>query len=201
MEIEKVPASIGLICESIEKGDQSYHDWITDKQETGLFEFWNHGLDHSKGSENGAPYWEFRNQSREKQQKHLLYAQKLASEKLGLELVTFGAPYNQSDQVTAEVLEEIKEIKNWLYPPSGVTTSKTRLERLRGVNIEYPVHNPSSYQFWNNFYFNSNTELLVIQGHPNSWDERRFHEFEGIIQYLKLLNLEVILPRDLQQKS
>ena len=68
------------------------------------------------------------------------------------------------------------------------------------MNIEYPVHNPSAYHFWNNYYFNSGQDLVVIQGHPNSWDPRRFSEFEGIIQYMKALEVEVILPRDSSPK-
>ena len=195
MEEQKVPAAIGLICESLEKGGPTYDEWIIEKQETGLFEFWNHGYDHSRGTEEGQPYWEFRNRSQEKQKEHLLQSQELAREHLGFELVTFGAPYNQSDQVTADILEEIGEIEHWLYPPAQISTSKNRLERTREVNIEYPVHNPSAYHFWNNYYFNSGKDLLVIQGHPNSWNSRRFNEFEGIIQYMKAVDVDVILPR------
>ncbi|MCK5136784.1 MAG: glycoside hydrolase family 88 protein [Bacteroidales bacterium] len=201
MEQKQVPAAIGLICESLEQGAPGYADWIIQKQETGLFEFWNHGYDHSRGTEDGQPYWEFRNRSRELQKEHLLHSQELAREHLGFELVTFGAPYNQSDQATAEILEEISEIEHWLFPPSRVTTSKNRLERIPEVNIEYPVHNPSAYHFWNNYYFYSDRDLLIVQGHPNSWDQRRFKEFERIINYMKELEVEVILPRAGRPKS
>lgn len=201
MEDQQIPSSIGLICESLEKGDQAYAEWIIQKNETDLFEFWNHGYDHSMGNEAGQPYWEFRNRSEEAQRRQVLRSQQLALDRLGFELVTFGAPYNQSDQVTATVLETFPEIKYWLYPPGHITTSKIRLERTPGVNIEYPVHQPSFYYFWNNYYFNSKQGILVIQGHPNSWDEARFREFDRIMQYIKSMGLEVKLPRDLQTST
>ena len=196
MEAQQVPAAIGLICESLEKGGAAYAGWIIQKQESGLFEFWNHGYDHLRGVEEAQPYWEFRNRSEAEQRKHLVLSQELAREHLGFDLVTFGAAYNQSDQITADILEEVTELKYWLYPPDSITTSKNRLERIPEVNIEYPVRNPSFYQFWNNYYFNSGKDILVIQGHPMSWDELRFSEFEGIIQYIKALGLEVVLPRN-----
>jgi len=72
MEEQQVPAAIGLICESLEKGGPAYDEWIIQKQETGLFEFWNHGYDHSKAGEADQPDWEFRNRTIEVQQKHLV---------------------------------------------------------------------------------------------------------------------------------
>lgn len=201
MEEKQVPAAIGLICESLEKGDKGYANWIIQKQENGLFEFWNHGLDHSRGKDGEVAIWEFRNRSKEEQKRHLIHSQELARTYLGFDLVTFGAPYNQSDQLTADVLEELPEIRYWLYPPPGVSTSKIRLERCPAVNIEYPVHQPSAYHFWNNYYFHSDRKLLVIQGHPNSWGTDRFREFEGIIQYMQSLGVSVILPRDYLTES
>ncbi len=198
MEQNQMPAAIGLICESLETGDKDYADWIIEKQKSGLFEFWNHGLDHSKGMVTGEANWEFRNRSLEKQKEHLFLAQDLAQQKLGFALLTFGAPYNQSDQFTAEILEEVSEIKYWLYPPADVNTSKIKLERTPGLNLEYPVHQPSAFHFWNNYYFNSDRELLVIQGHPNSWGLDRFNEFERIVEYLLALDLKVILPRNVR---
>lgn len=196
MEQQQVPAAIGLICESLEKGGLDYASWIIQKQESGLFEFWNHGLDHSRGKNGKEAYWEFRNRTLEQQRDHLLRSQELARKYLGFELVTFGAPYNRSDQVTAKVLEEVPEISHWLYPPADIHTSKIRLERCPAVNIEYPVHQPSAYHFWNNYYFHSDREVLVIQGHPNSWNAKRFDEFEGIIDYIQNVDLQVILPRN-----
>jgi len=196
MEKEQIPASIGLIGESLEKGGSAYSDWIVQKHETGLFEFWNHGYDHSKGAAAGSTQWEFRNRSKSDQARHLQKAQELAREHLGFDLVTFGAPYNQSDQITAEVLESIPEITNWLFPPAHVQTSKNRLERVPEVNIEYPVHHPSLYHFWNNYYYHSDRDYVVIQGHPDSWDDRRFAEFTGITSYLKTLGVDIVLPRN-----
>ncbi|MCK4745615.1 MAG: hypothetical protein KAT15_01195, partial [Bacteroidales bacterium] len=62
------------------------------------------------------------------------------------------------------------------------------------VGIEYPVHKPVFYHFWNGFYFRSVEPVIVIQGHPNSWSESRLREFEMIVDYLKEIGVPIVKP-------
>jgi hypothetical protein len=81
-----------------------------------------------------------------------------------------------------------------LYGRAGTKTSKTILSRTPTVGIEYPVHKPVFYHFWNSFYFRSGEAIIVIQGHPNSWSESRLREFEMIVDYLKEIEVPIVKP-------
>lgn len=162
-----------------------------------MFEFWNHGYDHSRVESGDQTIFEFRNSLLENQIATLSRSQELAREKLGFEFLTFGAPYNQTDPHTITALKNFDELKYWFYPPPDAETSKTVLPRIREVNIEYPVHKPSFYHFWNSYYFNSHEPLIAIQGHPNSWSPERLKEVERIIDYLLELNIPIVKPSSL----
>lgn len=194
---KEIPAAIGIIGNSLEKGNGDYFEWIRERNESGLFEFWNHGFDHSRILQDGMEIYEFDNSPLQDQVSTLKKTQDLAREKLGIEFVTFGAPYNHIDQNTVTALEEFPEIGIWLYGRAGTKTSKTILSRTPTVGIEYPVHKPVFYHFWNNFYFRSAEPVITIQGHPNSWSESRLREFEMIVDYLKEIGVPIIKPSSL----
>ncbi|MEE9460471.1 MAG: polysaccharide deacetylase family protein [Bacteroidales bacterium] len=191
---KEIPAAIGIIGNSLEKGNGDYFEWIRERNESGLFEFWNHGFDHSRILRDGLEIYEFDNSSLQDQVSTLKKTQDLAREKLGIEFVTFGAPYNHIDQNTVTALEEFPEIGIWLYGRAGTKASKTILSRTPTVGIEYPVHKPVFYHFWNSFYFRSVEPVIVIQGHPNSWSESRLREFEMIVDYLKEIGVPIVKP-------
>ena len=113
------------------------------------------------------------------QKDHLQKTQRLAREKLGITLQTFGAPGNAIDDATCRAIDKIEELDIWLY---GNSASKKHVLK-RHTNIEYPTHNPDFQQFLNHDH--SNPDCLVLQVHPNSWDDRRFSQFDQIIQFLK----------------
>ena len=194
---KKIPAAIGIIGNSLEKGNEDYFEWIRERNESGLFEFWNHGFEHSQILQDDQAVYEFRNSSLQDQVTTLRKTQDVAREKLGIEFVTFGAPYNKIDQNTVTALEEFPEISIWLYGTAGTETTKKVLSRTPTVGIEYPVHCPVFYHFWNSFYFYSVEPVIVIQGHPNSWSEPRLREFEQIVDYLKEIAVPIIKPSSL----
>lgn len=147
----------------------------------------------------GSKASEFKNLPLENQYNHLKQTQNLAKQKLGFEFVTFGAPYNQTDSSTVKVLNQFSEIEHWFYPHKQAikTTKKVALNRISALNIEYPVHNPSFYYLWNNLYFHRNAKLIVLQGHPMSWDQKRFEEYKKIINYLKQKGYSFKSPKQL----
>ncbi|MDE6437038.1 MAG: hypothetical protein K2K69_05990 [Muribaculaceae bacterium] len=51
--------------------------------------------------------------------------------------------------------------------------------------MEYPFHNPVYRDFLIKYLGRyRNLDSFYLQGHPNSWDEGRRHEFEQIIHQL-----------------
>lgn len=193
----QLKVSPGIVGSSLERGNEEFFDWIKKYNETGLFEFWNHGQLHKRWKVDGVRTSEFLNQGTEEQMAYIQQTQKLAREKLGFDFVTFAAPYNWSDEQTAQALEAFPEIKVWLYKPKNLETSKIAVLREAMLNIEYPVHTPNFYHFLNSYYFYSNQNVIAIQGHPHSWDEGRMLQFELFSQYFKKLGIKTILPSEL----
>ncbi|MEO0472143.1 MAG: DUF2334 domain-containing protein [Bacteroidota bacterium] len=204
---ENVTATIGLVCNSLEEGDSSYFNWIKARQAEG-HEIWHHGYCHCKPQVEGEEKREFRGTNADYQAQHLMQAQDLAREKLNLDLRTFGAPYNSTDVYTAQALDQIPEIKVWLYKETDAPSKKYVMDRIPDVNIEYPVHIPDFTQFKAGYEKHQSAEVLVIQGHPRSWveDPSRFEEFKRIVLYLKAEKVHFTTPygyyqQDLNEQS
>lgn len=192
-----IKAAAGIVGSSLEMGNKDFFDWINKYKETGLFEFWNHGQLHKRWEINEERVSEFFNQNKEKQMAYLKQTQDLATEKLGFPFITFGAPYNWTDENTALALEEFPEIKVWLYPQKDPKSNKKLVPRQLMLNIEYPVHNVNFYHFLNNYYFYSKEDVFAIQGHPHSWDEHGFDQFTLFAKYFNETGIKTILPEEL----
>lgn len=178
IEDSKIKASIGIIGNSLEQGNNEYFSLIKTVHNKGYIEFWNHGYSHYSNDDSENPVWEFRNTPYKQQYEHLLKTQELAKTKIGLTLHTFGAPFNKVDENTVKAIEDINDIKVWLFG----NTSSTKLVLKRYCDIEYPTHNPDYQKFLNNY--DSGIEYLLLQIHPNSWDNGRFNQFKQIIEFL-----------------
>lgn len=144
---------------------------------------------------------EFRGTDLAFQLENLNETQRLASEKLGMTLRSFGAPYNATDANTLEALATIPELKVWMYKETAGDTEKLVLKRIKKVNIEYPVHVPNFQQFKEGYEQHEDENLLVLQGHPRSWveDAERFKNFQQIIRFLKSKKVRFITPYDYYQ--
>ncbi len=194
---QDVKGSIGLIGSSLEKDNPAYFEWIQKRKQEG-YEIWNHGFCHCRMEENGTEIREFRGKGREEQWESIFKTQKLAKEKLGITLHTFGAPYNSTDAYTSEVLDRNSDLKIWLYKETKSPTSKFLLNRIPAVNIEYPVHQPDFEQFKMGYEKFKQEPILIIQGHPRSWaeEEERFENFKKIILYLKKEGVSFTTPHE-----
>lgn len=183
---QKIKGTIGLIADSLEEADSSYIQWMKQREQEG-YEIWNHGYCHCKPMVDGEEQREFRGTDYAYQLESLLKAQRLAQEKLGITMHSFGAPYNSTDDFTAKALAQIPDLKVWIYKESKTPTEKFTLPRIAEVNIEYPVHIPDFEQFKNGYEQFKNEPILVIQGHPRSWveDSSRFEEFKQIVTFLQ----------------
>jgi peptidoglycan/xylan/chitin deacetylase (PgdA/CDA1 family) len=183
---QNIIGTIGLIGNSLEQDNEAYFDWIKKRQQEG-HEIWNHGFCHCRNRDQEKEIREFRGTDFEAQFASISTTQKLANEKLGITLRTFGAPYNSTDDHTANALAEIPDLKVWLFKETDSSTDKFLLDRIPEVNIEYPVHQPDFEEFKKGYEQFKSEPILIIQGHPRSWaaDKNRLENFKKIILYLK----------------
>jgi hypothetical protein len=123
--------------------------------------------------------------------------QDLAKEKVGITLHTFGAPGNGIDSTTCDALTHLTDIKVWFYGNPNAHLFNLK----RTLNFEYPTHNPDFASFQKNY--TPDLPCLVLQMHPNSWDDQRFEQFDQTIQFLLNQNTTFVLPYDyyLQQSA
>ena len=190
---KKIKAGLGIIGDSFEKGNEEYYSLLKDIHKRGYIEFWNHGYDHRSNytDENRtSTYWEFQNTSYDRQLEHITKTQELAKVKLGITLHTFGAPHNHVDENTLKALEEIDELKVWLYG----NPSFSKLNLGYTVRTEFPTHNPHYDKFVENY--KSDLRCFVLQVHPNSWGDERFVQFEKIIEFLTGKGVTFVKPYD-----
>lgn len=192
---QKVTGTIGLICDSLEDGDSTYYQWIKQRHSEG-YEIWHHGLCHCKPTVDGVEQREFRGTDYDYQLENLTRAQRLTQEKLGITLRSFGAPYNSTDDFTAQAMAQIPDLKVWMYKETKTPTDKFILPRIAEVNIEYPVHVPDFEQFKAGYEKFKDEPILVIQGHPRSWveDKSRFETFKKIVAFLQSENVRFTTP-------
>ncbi|MEM6333862.1 MAG: DUF2334 domain-containing protein [Planctomycetota bacterium] len=193
-----IPASIGVVGNTLENAPQAYLDRLIALDATGRYELWNHGWSHTRDKETGIA--EFRGSGFEYQLDRFARTQQFARDTLGIDFVGFGAPYNQTDADTARVIEQHPEVRWWMYPPRSAQVPRgvLPLYRVGSVNIEIPVHNPNPQALREAFPEHRDEPVLVIQGHPMSWDVGdRFEKFTQIIEYLRAEGCTFVLPRDL----
>lgn len=180
----KIKSAIGIICNSLEKDDPKYFQWIKDQQAKGLIEFWNHGYTHKSWQENGKTVYEFKDVPYEQQKKNLLRCNELAKQKLGFTLPAFGAGFNAIDDNTAKALAEDPDTTIWLYGDLKNPAGKIVMDRIGGVNIENPTFVPSLEKFKAGYAKNPARDYFVIQGHPAQWTDERFAAFVELIDFL-----------------
>lgn len=160
---KKIKASLGIIGNSINYGNNEFYKTIKEIDHSGYFEFWNHGYSHKLDAINiqRKKYCEFQGTPVEYQTAHLLRTQNLAKERLGINLHAFCAPGNAIDKNTNKAIDAIPELDMWFFGLNG----SSKLVLQRDVEIEFPAHYPDYQKFLKNY--RSEEEYLVLQIHPN----------------------------------
>jgi peptidoglycan/xylan/chitin deacetylase (PgdA/CDA1 family) len=188
----KIKGSFGIICESLEKDDAAYFKWINDIRQTGLIEFWMHGYHMKNATEPG----EFEHGTFEEQKAILEKCAQLAREKLGFDLPAFGPHWTATTDATDQALEAVPSIKIWLYgPPKPKYFSRLSIERV--MALENPTFVPDPVKFKATYEKSAaKREVLLLQGHPDQWDDKRWAGFLEIIEFLKTKNVEFSTPSE-----
>lgn len=193
----RIKGSFGIITESLEKDNELYFQWLKDVQAAGLIEFWMHGYHMKTASEPG----EFEHGTAEEQRVILAKGERLAKEQLGFTLPAFGPHWSGTTEATDEAMEKVPEVTIWLYGPEKPKHYK-RLSIPRVMALENPTFVPDLEKF-KTFYEAkaAKKEVLVLQGHPDQWDDKRWAGFTGIIEFLKSKNVVFMTPSEYLKKT
>ncbi|MBN8217238.1 MAG: hypothetical protein J0L75_11400 [Spirochaetes bacterium] len=176
----KMHASLGIICNSLEKPSEAYCQWIKKRavENGGPFEFWFHGWDHLMTTSNGRSYTEFSGPDYGSQKTHFEWGVAALKEKTGLAFRSFGSAGNQYDATSVKVFEEFPEVKVWLFGDPKAGSTKFLIPRL--VEGERGAGRPDYANFMKGYRSKRTAEALLIQGHPGGWSDAHFGEFVKI---------------------
>lgn len=190
----RMHASWGIICNSFEKNNAAYHEWIKKRavENGGPIEFWLHGWDHFMGNSNGKSFTEFNGPEYDRQKSHFEKSMAAMKERTGLTFRTFGSAGNQYDASAYKVLEEFPEVKVWLYGDPRAGSSKFLIPRL--VEGERAPGRPDYAAFMKSYKPKRTSEALLLQGHPGQWNDAGFDEFVKIHARLVKDKWEFVTP-------
>lgn len=195
VEKSGIKASFGIIGYSLEDDNKPYLDWIKETGKTGRIEFWNHGykLRKSQEGEKG----EFEEGSVEGQRESLMKTQRLAKEKLGVELKAFGPHWSGTTGDTEKAVESIPEIKLWFFGPMD-KKNYTRTSVPRMLDMESPIFRPNFEKLKKDYEARGGVKIpcLTLQGHSNQWTDKDWENFVQIVEFLKSKGCVFMTPSE-----
>ena len=168
-----------------------------------LIEFWNHGYDHSREKETKT---EFNNSDYSLQHQHIQMAQKFFADSLHLTAKTFSAPFNNSTSTTLKAVSSFPEInvimrserhERYSLARPWVDPNKKRIKPNSKIclNIRFlKLYDVPLTDVENYYKVELNDSYLVIQIHPNPWEENDFADFQRMIDFLKLKKVAFMTP-------
>jgi len=189
----KIHASFGIICSSLENDNPTYFRWIKDLHDQGTIEFWLHGYYNRKPEDKTG---EFEQGTAAEQRAVLEKSEQLARRKLGFPLAAFGPHWSGTTDATDEALEQVPDVKIWLYGPKKPKHfSRLSLERV--MALEDPTFVPDFDKFRRTYErVAANRDVLVLQGHPDMWDDSRWAGFMAIVGFLRARNCAFMTPSE-----
>jgi peptidoglycan/xylan/chitin deacetylase (PgdA/CDA1 family) len=194
----RIKGSFGIICALLEPDNPAYFHWIKDLQAGGWIEFWLHGYHLKKSDEEPR---EFELGTAADQQAVLEKSARLAREKLGFPFAAFGPHWSGTNDATDAALEAVPDIRIWLYGPAK-PKHFTRLSLERVLALENPTFVPDPLVFQSIYNQKAaDRGVLVLQGHPNQWDEKRWAGFLEIIAFLQSKQVVFMTPSEYLQQS
>ena len=152
-----------------------------------LFEVWNHGYDHVSPEFSGTTY--------DYQKTHFENATNQIKSLLGVQMHSFGTPYNASDAVTNTVIGENPNYKVMMFSDIVSATNGVFYMNNR-VNMESATANPVYNYFVANYnsYKSTYLDYMVLQGHPNTYSQNpaTFDQLKLIVQFLVSEGVEFV---------
>jgi hypothetical protein len=141
--------------------------------------------------------WEFDGRPYDYQKAHFDSATKAVKMKLGVQMRTFGAPYNQIDTTFIRVFSEDTSYKVLLFGQNNPNPSTDAVNLTKRVNIESATGVPSYSTFLADYSTKkaTYTEYMVMQGHPYQWTTTaKMNEFKQIVEYLISEGVKFVTP-------
>ncbi len=194
----KIKFGIGVIANKINKNTaKGYPRYLALENDYGqkLIEVWYHGYDHSSNNTPGQSK-EFKGTSYDFQDTHFTLGDERVREILNVQMHTFGAPFNASDNNTIRVIKRHTEYKV-LLGGKGPSLYKNGILYLNNaVRMEDGTGNVDyQYFMWQYTARKVNGEnIMVLQGHPWAWDTAKLKDFLKIIDRLKQDGAIFMLP-------
>ncbi len=187
----KIKAGLGFVSSRNDASALSiYGTYLNAKNLNGesLFEVWHHGFDHIDP--------EFDNTTYAYQKQHFEDADISIKNNLRVQMRSFGAPYNQSDQTTNTVISENSNYKVTMLNSPAPPASTGILNLTNRVNFENGTGIPDYDFFIENYNFRKVKyfDNMVLQGHPGQWDAAKVTEFSRIIDFLISEGAELVTP-------
>ena len=188
-----IHAGYGIVCSSLEKDNPAYFDWIKSLHAKGLIEFWLHGFrDRSDKDKIG----EFETGTADQQKSILEKSEKLAQDKLGFEFDAFGPHWSATTVATEQALNNVPEIKIWLGRPNNAKQF-TKFGIPRIMALENPTFITDVEMFLRAYdSVGGKQEMLMLQGHPDRWNEVRWKGFLRMMDFLKSKGCVFMTPTE-----
>jgi len=187
LDASGLKGSYGIIGYSLEQDNEAYFDWIRNLNKRGFIEFWNHGYRDRKAEDKTGEF----EGSYAEQKAALEQTQKLAREKLRIDLKAFGPHWSGTNENTVKALTELPEITSWFYGPADAR--QFVFERV--LTLESPTFVPDFEKFKSRYeQVAQDKKCLALQGHPNAWDDARWEGFAKIVNYLRSRGCVFITP-------
>jgi len=164
-----------------------------------LIEIWHHGFDHTNNNP-PAKNQEFKGTDYAFQKQHFEDADQRVKKYLGVQMHSFGSPYNAVDSNTLKVIAENPNYKTVMFFWESPSKEK-QIRRLNNrINLEKETGKPDFESFVIDYnkhpeYQKSN---IVLQGHPNQWDAAKFEQFKLIIDFLISKKSEFVLASEIK---
>jgi len=196
-----IKVSAGIIADSFEKQGPEYGEWLKKWNATDMVEFWNHGWDHKRWTEDGKNKSEFGDSGYDHQIEHLRKAQAAYKNVIGKDFTIFGSPFNAMDEDTAKALKNIPELKLVFCNPGAPATKAMRGKVLLPMNLR-GEHNgtgkPNFEKFKEDYNKNDSPDLTfaAIQFHPMGFSEKGFQDYAAILDFLKSEGWTFMLPSE-----
>lgn len=175
-----VKAGLGFIADKSDATLSEFNRYLQMNTKSGepLFEVWHHGLDHKNPEFFGTGY--------DYQKKHFDSATQFMKQLLGVQMHSFGAPYNASDSVTNRVISEDKNFRVAMFNKVKPGEKDGFIDLTNRINMEAATGKPDYEYFVANYQKSKSLykDYIVLQAHPPHFKDDAIVQFTRIIDFL-----------------
>lgn len=189
--------SVGIICDSLAAPTNDHVEWLRSLERSGRVEFWNHGWDHKRWTdENGVQLREFSGTGHAHQARHYADAKRVMTEALGAPPAAFGAPFNAVDADMLKILAADEDLRLvFAYNKRDAAGKILAPMFLRGEHDG--TGKPNFEKFREDYAKRSDLTVVALQFHPASFAEEHFVEYAKILEFMLAEGWTFALPREL----